>query len=35
MTSTRLVEMNDLRRDLGWLSLDLHHDYVWPADIAS
>jgi hypothetical protein len=33
--STRLIEINALRRDLGWLSLDLHHDYVWPADIAS
>ena len=35
VTSTRLVEINDLRRDLGWLSLDLHHDYVWPTDLAS
>jgi hypothetical protein len=35
VTSTRLVEMNDLRRDLGWLSLDLQHNYVWPVDVAS
>jgi hypothetical protein len=31
----RLGEINDLRRDLGWLSLDVHHHYVWPAAVAS
>jgi hypothetical protein len=30
----RLSDINDLRRDLGWLTLDLGHDYVWPADTA-
>lgn len=35
LASTRLAEINDLRHDLGWLSVDLHHDYVWPADLAS
>ena len=35
VATTRLGKINDLRRDLGWLWLDLHHDYVWPADIAS
>jgi hypothetical protein len=35
VATTRLSKINDLRRDLGWLRLDLHHDYVWPADIAS
>jgi hypothetical protein len=35
MSSIRLGEINDLRRHLGWLSLDLHHDYVWPANIAA
>jgi hypothetical protein len=33
--STQLGEINDLRRDLGWLSLDLHHDYVWPGNLAA
>ena len=32
---TRLGEINDLRRDLGWLRLDLRHDYVWPSGVAS
>ncbi len=32
---TWLGEINDLRRDLGWLTLDLRHDYVWPGAIAS
>jgi hypothetical protein len=35
VASTRLGEINDLRHDLGWLSVDAHHDYVWPADLAS
>ena len=35
VATARLGKINDLRRDLGWLWLDLHHDYVWPADIAS
>jgi hypothetical protein len=30
-----LHEINDLRGDLGWLLLDLHHDHIWPTDIAS
>ena len=32
---TLLSEINDLRHDLGWLSLDLHHHQVWPAHLAS
>ena len=35
VATTRLGKINDLRRDLGWLKLDLHHDYIWPADMAS
>jgi hypothetical protein len=35
VATTRLNEINDLRRNLGWLSVDRHHDYVWPTDIAS
>jgi hypothetical protein len=30
-----LDEINDLRHALGWLTVDLHHDHVWPADRAS
>ncbi len=30
-----LSEINDLRRDLGWLRLDRRHQPVWPEDIAS
>jgi hypothetical protein len=35
VTATLLGEINDLRRDLGWLALDLGHHHIWPADIAS
>jgi hypothetical protein len=35
VATRRLGKINDLRGDLGWLRLDLHHHYVWPADIAS
>jgi hypothetical protein len=27
-----LDEINTLRHQLGWLSLDLHHHPVWPDD---
>jgi hypothetical protein len=30
-----LDEINHLRRQLGWLRLDLHHRHIWPADLAS
>jgi hypothetical protein len=30
MAGTLLKEINDLRDDLGWLSLDLHHHQMWP-----
>jgi hypothetical protein len=30
-----LGEINDLRLDLGWLTLDLHHDHVWPEEAPS
>jgi hypothetical protein len=35
MADTLLSEVNDLRHDLGWLSLDLRHHQVWPAHLAS
>jgi hypothetical protein len=35
MADTLLSQVNDLRHDLGWLSLDLHHHQVWPAHLAS
>jgi hypothetical protein len=35
LADTLLSEINDLRHDLGWLSLDLHHHQIWPAQIAS
>ena len=35
LADTLLSEINDLRHDLGWLSLDLHHHQVWPAPLAS
>ena len=30
-----LTQINELRRDLGWLSLDRHHQPIWPEHIAS
>jgi hypothetical protein len=30
MAGTLLSEINDLRHELGWLSLDLHHHQIWP-----
>jgi hypothetical protein len=30
-----LGEINDLRRRLGWLALDLDHHHIWPAPLAS
>jgi hypothetical protein len=30
-----LSELNELRRELGWLELDLRHHHIWPTDIAS
>jgi hypothetical protein len=30
-----LDEINVLRRDLGWLGLDLRHHHIWPEDLAS
>ncbi len=35
LADSLLSEINDLRHDLGWLSLDLHHHQVWPAHLAS
>ena len=35
LADTLLSEINDLRHDLGWLSLDLHHHQAWPAHLAS
>jgi hypothetical protein len=35
MARRLLGEINDLRHQLGWLPLDLHHHHLWPADIAS
>ncbi len=35
LADTLLSEINDLRHDLGWLSLDLHHHQMWPAHLAS
>ena len=35
LAGTLLSEINELRLDLGWLSLDLHHHQIWPAQIAS
>jgi hypothetical protein len=32
--SALLAEINDLRHDLGWLSVDLHHRHLWPEDPA-
>jgi hypothetical protein len=32
--SAVLAEINDLRHDLGWLSVDLHHRHLWPEDPA-
>jgi hypothetical protein len=33
LVDTLLSEINDLRRDLGWLRLDRHHQQVWPAHL--
>ena len=30
-----LTQINELRHDLGWLSLDRHHQPIWPEHIAS
>ena len=35
MATTLLGEINDLRRHLGWLALDLDHHHIWPAPLAS
>ena len=32
VAGTLLGEINDLRHDLGWLSVDLRHHHTWPAD---
>jgi hypothetical protein len=32
---TLLSEINDLRLALGWLSLDLHHQQIWPVHLGS
>src|SRR5215469_9957023 len=35
-TATKLLDqINDLRHDLGWLEIDLVHQHIWPATIAS
>jgi hypothetical protein len=31
VATTLLGEINDLRRHLGWLALDLGHHHIWPA----
>ena len=33
--TTLLGQINDLRRQLGWLALDLDHHHIWPAPLAS
>ena len=35
LADTLLSEINDLRHDLDWLSLDLFHRQIWPEQIAS
>ena len=35
VAGTLLGEINGLRHDLGWLSVDLRHHHTWPADVVS